>query len=123
MSRASVLIVEADPYIAISLREALNLVDLEVVGMASTVAEALRLGPKLRPDIGIFDVRLAGRRDGVEGARILREQLGLPVVFLAANADQASRVQTSGLDPVACLSTPVRMRHLVKAVEKALTPA
>ena len=123
MCRAKVLVVESDPFTAISLREVLGLVGLEVVGLARSVEEALRLGQELRPDIGIFDVRLAGRRDGIEGARLLRERLGLPVVFLAANSDQERRARSSGVDAVACLSKPVRSQHLVRAVEKAISAA
>ena len=40
------------------------------------------LAQNARPDIAIFDVRLAGRRDGIEGATLLRQQSGLPVVFV-----------------------------------------
>ena len=123
MCRAKVLVVEADPLIAISLRELLGLVGLEVVGLAPNVEEALRLGQELRPDIGIFDVRLAGRRDGIEGARLLRDRLGLPVVFLAADSDQELKARSSGVEPVACISKPVRSHHLVRAVEKALSAA
>ena len=77
MSKAMVLIVEDDAIEAMSMRAVLTLVGLEVIGVASCVNDALCLAENTCPDLAIFDVRLAGRRDGIEGAMILRRTVGL----------------------------------------------
>jgi DNA-binding NarL/FixJ family response regulator len=48
--------------------------DLEVVGEASTVAEALARAPAVRPDVAVLDVRLPDG-DGISVCRDLRSQL------------------------------------------------
>jgi two-component system response regulator DevR len=61
--------------------------DLEVVGEASTGAEALARVPAARPDVAVLDVRL-GEGDGIEVCRALRaEHPGLACLMLTSFAD------------------------------------
>ena len=120
MSKAKVLIVEDDAIEAMSMREVLTLVGLEVIGVASCVNDALCLAENTRPDLAIFDVRLAGRRDGIEGAMILRRTVGLPVIFVTGQSDAATIARAAEAEPVAFLSKPVPSRQLVAAINNAI---
>jgi len=61
--------------------------DLEVVGEAGTVAEALSRIPALRPDVAIFDVRLPDG-SGVEVCREIRSRLpSTACIMLTSYAD------------------------------------
>jgi len=61
--------------------------DLEVVGEAGTVAEALSRIPALRPDVAIFDVRLPDG-SGVEVCREIRSDLpSTACIMLTSYAD------------------------------------
>ena len=71
----------------LGLTEVLNKAGHAVVGIAPTVNDAARLAATTNPDGALMDIRLGGQRDGVEGAQLLREQFGIPVVFLTAQAD------------------------------------
>ncbi|HXV25930.1 MAG TPA: response regulator [Alphaproteobacteria bacterium] len=119
-SKAKVLIVEDDAIEAMGMEAVLTLVDAEVVGVAARVRDALLLAEKTRPDVVIFDVRLAGRRDGIEGALILHKRMGLPVVFVTAQSDTATIARASEAEPVAFLPKPVPAGELVEAVEQAV---
>ena len=103
-----VLILEDEALIALSMQEVLSLVGVEVVGVAATVGEALRLAGSTNPDVAICDVRLAGRRDGIDGAVLLHESSGLPVIFVTGQDDSATRQRAAKVDPVAYLEKPVR---------------
>ncbi|GAA1896615.1 response regulator transcription factor [Lapillicoccus jejuensis] len=72
--------------------------DLECVGTASSVAEALRLVREVRPDLVVMDVRLDDG-DGVDAtAALTAEHPDLRVVVLSAYVDAAllARAERSG---------------------------
>ena len=119
MPKAKVLIVDDDAYGAMEMQQLLTLVDFDVVGVAASVNDALCLAENTHPNLAIFDVHLAGRRDGIEGAAILRDRLGLPVVFVTDHDKLATRRRAAIVEPVAYLEKPVQARRLIKAVEQA----
>jgi DNA-binding NarL/FixJ family response regulator len=63
---------DSDEFLA-SARRLLSAQSLDVVGVASSGAETLRLAVELRPDVALVDVHL-GEEDGLELARQLAEQ-------------------------------------------------
>jgi DNA-binding NarL/FixJ family response regulator len=115
-----VLIVEDNAVIAFGMREVLSHAGFDVVGTATTVGEALRVAAETRPDVAIMDVRLAGRRDGIEGALLLRQGSGLPVLFLTGQDDIVTRLRAAAAEPAAYLLKPVSGERLVHAVQRAL---
>ncbi len=115
-----VLILEDEALIALSMQEVLSLVGVEVVGVAATVGEALRLAGSTNPDVANCEVRLAGRRDGIDGAVLLHESSGLPVIFVTGQDDSATRQRAAKVDPVAYLEKPVRPQELIAAVQAAI---
>jgi two-component system invasion response regulator UvrY len=60
---------------------------LRLVGVAASGEEAIRLFPRLKPDLVLLDVHLPGI-DGVEAARIIREEEpSIVVVLVSAKPD------------------------------------
>ena len=118
-----VLIVEDEPLIALSLSEVLTLVGFEVVGVAARVSDALTIAQNTPPDVAILDVRLAGKRDGIEGAVQLRRILNIPVVVLTAQADEDTRARAAFLNPAGYLVKPVHSEQIVAALQKAFPTA
>jgi two-component system, response regulator PdtaR len=115
-----VLIVEDNAVIALGMREVLSQAGFDVVGTAATVGEALRVAADTCPDIAIMDVTLAGRRDGIEGALLLRQGSRLPVLFLTGQDDLVTRLRAASAQPAAYLLKPVSGERLVNAVRCAL---
>jgi two-component system, response regulator PdtaR len=117
-----VLVAEDDPLVAMSLHEMLSRFGLEVVGVAAAVSDALRIAQTTRPDIAIFDVTLRGKRDGIEGAVLLRSFLDIPVVFLTGQGDEGTRARALAVNRAAYLCKPARPQDILAAVDKALGP-
>src|SRR5262249_26365665 len=120
MEKPKVLIVEDDAMILRGMRDVLTLFGIDVVGVAGNVSDALRIAENIRPDLAIFDIRLRGRRDGIEGVRLLRERFDVPVVLLTANTERAIRARAAKIAPAACLTKPAHPQHIIAAIERAL---
>ena len=114
-----VLILEDDILVAWSLQEVLTLVGYEVSGIAATVDDALCLAEVPRPALAIVDVRLAGQRDGIEGAELLQQQFGVAVIFLTGEVDKETAQRASKVNPISYLVKPVHSQQLVDAIRTA----
>ncbi len=75
-----VLLVEDEPLVALSLKEALQDAGCTVRGPAATLAEAERLAHEEGLDAAVMDVNLPGGRSLALGARLAA--LGVPVVYV-----------------------------------------
>ena len=88
---ARILIVEDDFILQSELRRSLIEEGFKVVGAAATADDAVRLAREKRPDIVIMDIRLRGKRDGVDAAIELFQQHGIRTIFATAHADPETR--------------------------------
>jgi two-component system, response regulator PdtaR len=89
--------------------EVLTLVGFDVVGVATRVSEALRIAEVTKANLAIFDVRLAGRRDGIEGAALLRDRVGLPAGCVSAHGDRAPRERASKVGAAGYVEKPAHI--------------
>ena len=113
---AKVLIVEDDKLTALGIAEVVTLAGYDVIGSVSSVSEAVDRACVVYPDIAVFDIRLAGRRDGVEGAAILKEMGGAKVVFVSAEQAGEPLERARAVQPVALLLKPCHPRDLLLQV-------
>jgi DNA-binding NarL/FixJ family response regulator len=88
MEKIRVFLLDDHEVVRVGVRELLESDgDVEVVGEASTAAEALARVPAVRPDVAVLDVRLPDG-DGVTVCRELRSQLpDLACLMLTSFAD------------------------------------
>jgi two-component system, response regulator PdtaR len=115
-----ILLVEDQVLIALGLTELLHETGHEVVGVAATVSDALVVAANTKPDVAVVDVRLGGRQDGIEGAQLLQEQFGVPVVFLTAQTDLETKDRAAAVNAVVFLQKPVHPERLVRAIQTAV---
>jgi two-component system, response regulator PdtaR len=116
----SILIVEDDFLIAMQAESALMDAGFSVSGVATTAEEALALAKQRRPVIVIMDIRLAGRRDGIDAAGDLFRELGVRCVFATAHDDQQTRARAEPFGPLGWLAKPYTMASLINLVREAI---
>jgi DNA-binding NarL/FixJ family response regulator len=115
-----VLIVE-DDYLVASLAEAaLSESGFAVIGVADSVADALKLADSGRPEIVIMDIRLKGQRDGIEGARELLSAYGSRCIFATAHHDSDTRRRAEATAPLGWLPKPYTASALVALTRRAV---
>ena len=117
---ARILVVEDEQIVAEDLSRKLRRIGHQVVGTAATGEDAARLAVELRPDLVLMDIRLRGRMDGREAARIIQRMTGAPVVYITAYSDVFLRNPEPTQPPGLCLSKPFSFHQLKTAVEVAL---
>jgi two-component system, response regulator PdtaR len=119
-SPARILIVEDEHIVALGLEATILDAGMEVTGIAATAQEAVELARSTVPDLIIMDIRLAGRRDGVDAARDIFDELGLRCVFATAHHDAATRHRAEHARPLAWVSKPYQSSALLRAISEAL---
>lgn len=115
-----VLIVEDDYLVATELEATLVDAGFQVVGVASTADQAIRLARIQRPDLAIVDVRLIGQRDGVDAAVTMFNELGVRSIFATAHDDPDTRERAKAASPIAWLAKPYTPARLIPLIRGAL---
>ena len=118
MPGAKIFIVEDEILIAEDLRLVLQKMGYQVVGIASSGAEAIRKAQKLHPDLVLMDVRLQGPMNGVETARQIRSTADIPIIFITAYAFVLASLEPN--DRYTRLAKPFSPSQLQAAIETAL---
>lgn len=117
---AGILIVEDDFLIAMQAENALADAGFNVVGVATSADEAIALARERRPRIALMDIRLAGRRDGIDVASELFRAFGVRCVFATAHDDLQTRTRAAPFSPLGWLTKPYTMASLISLVRDAL---
>ena len=115
-----VLIAEDDFLVAMQMEETLSAAGLLVVGVAVTADEAIDLARREHPILVVMDVRLGGKRDGIDAARELLQQFNVRCLFATANDDPFTRERAEAYAPLGWLTKPYTMASLLAAVAAAL---
>ncbi|OGQ97192.1 MAG: hypothetical protein A2284_00010 [Deltaproteobacteria bacterium RIFOXYA12_FULL_61_11] len=122
-SKGNILIVEDERLIALELKHSLEDRGFRCAGFASNADQALELARRLRPDLVLMDIRLEGQGDGIGAAKILQQELGLPVIFLTSHSDETTVRRAAELGPYGYLLKPIEEHELTLALEMALSKA
>ena len=119
-----VLIVEDELLVAWHLESLVRDQHLEVCGLVPDGEGAIEQAGDLDVDLILMDIRLAGRMDGIEAARRIRENRGTPIIFITAHGDPATCAHIERVLPGApVLAKPVTGEQLREAIAVAFKPS
>ena len=120
MRTAKMLIVEDESVVAMDIQRGLTTLGYPRPELAASGTEALEKASELRPDLVLMDIRLHGDMDGIDAAEQIRANLGIPVVYLTAYADDKTVERATKTQPYGYILKPFRERELGTAIEVAL---
>ncbi|MBI3260631.1 MAG: PAS domain S-box protein, partial [Ignavibacteriae bacterium] len=118
-SPLNILIVEDENIVALDLKSILTYLGYKVVGITGYGEEAVTMIHSLKPDAVLMDIGLRGTMDGVEAARIIREEMNTPVIFITANADAATLNRAKITEPYGFILKPFDEREIQTTLEMA----
>ncbi len=120
MEKAKILIVEDEPIIAMETKSALDGLGYCVTSIADTGDKAIEIVQTEKPDIVLMDIRIKGKMDGIEVAKIIRTQFEIPVVFMTAYLDKKQFEEAKMTMPFGYILKPVQERELKITIEMAI---
>src|ERR1039458_2517528 len=109
-----VVIAEDDLFMADMLEDTLVDAQYEVCGIARTVARAVELCERHKPDLAVFDLRLAEGGLRTEIAAGLTPQGPPGILYATGNPGEVSLTEAGG---EACLAKPYRAEDVVRALK------
>lgn len=113
----NILIVEDEAIIAEDLKESLQGLGYNVAGVAASYDEAMELLKREKPDFVMLDIILDGPKDGIALAADIREEYGIPFIFLTSHADRATVERAKAVKPSGYLLKPFEEDDLYSAIE------
>ena len=117
--KKQILVVEDEGLIAEDIKTRLERFGYTVPAIAGSGEEALRLARYAPIDLVVMDIRIKGAMDGIATAQALKEELGLPVIYLTAHADQDTVNRAKFTEPLGYVLKPVGDASLSSVVQIA----
>ena len=117
---STILIVDDEAIIVMRLEERLTTMGYTVAGMAASGEDAVEKARVMRPDIVLMDIVMPGKMNGIEAAKIITDELDIPVVFVTSYADDAIIEKAKNARPYGYIVKPFNELEIKAAIEIAL---
>jgi PAS domain S-box-containing protein len=119
-NRLRLLIVENDRVTARDLEATLRRRGFIVTGIAYSANQALDLLKGEKPDLVLLDIQLDGQEDGVELARTLRDEHGIPSIFVTGYSEESILSRARSASPAAFLRKPFSDAEIAVCLESVV---
>ncbi|MBP7737630.1 MAG: response regulator [Spirochaetes bacterium] len=120
MKTLRLLIVEDEMIIASMLAEILTGRGHEVIGIAGTGDEAIALIEALGPDLVFMDIKLKGKKDGIETAEEIYLRYRVPVIYMTAHSDNETVRRAETTVSYGYVMKPFRENEIFTSLDEAL---
>jgi two-component system sensor histidine kinase/response regulator len=120
MSRETILVVEDEKIIAFEIQEILKKLEYHVPAAVTSGEEALEEAKRLSPSLVLMDIKLKGNMDGIDCAERLKNELGIPVIFITAHTDKDTFQRSQKAEPFDYIVKPFIVKELGKRIEMVL---
>lgn len=123
MEQPRLWIVEDEAIVAMDLQNRLMARGYQVLGISSYAEDAIEKIREHRPDIVLMDIVLKGEMDGITAAGAIKEEMGIPVVYLTAYADKQTIERAKVTEPYGYILKPFEEPNVLSVLEIALYKA
>jgi CheY-like chemotaxis protein len=120
LNKFNIAIVEDEGIVAMDIRKSLQLLGYNVSFVSDTGEKAINKLNEFKSDLVLMDIVLKGKMDGIETAKIITEEMNIPVVFLSAFEDENTRKRTEHIKYYGYVTKPFEDSNLKSVIENAL---
>ena len=114
------LIVEDETLIAEELKERLSRLGFSVIGTVDSAEDGIDIATRELPDIVLLDIRLKGKKDGIQAAREIRQRVDLPIVYVTAYSDHLTVERVKHTDHDGFILKPFHRHELQSTIQIAI---
>ncbi|GBD40121.1 Transcriptional regulatory protein LiaR [bacterium HR37] len=119
--KKKILLIEDEVLTARNVKNTLEKVGYSVsVISGSKVKDILGRVSKICPHLVVMDVVIGKKHDGIEIAKKIRSELGVPIVYLTSYTDRAMLERVKVTEPYGYIIKPFEMVELLSTIEIAL---
>jgi len=116
---SKILIVEDDIIMAADLKQRLESMGYNIVGIASKGKDAIKKCKETNPDLILMDIFIKGDIDGIETAQTIRNIYNIPHIYLTGNYDNTIFKRAATTLPHGYITKPFDDTGLQNAIERA----
>lgn len=120
MLNSKILIVENERIVANDLKQQLEDLGYEVIGISGTGEDALKKTREKSPDLILMDIIITGDVDGIETAKQIKERYSIPFIYLTAYYDDEILERASLTQPAGYITKPFNNVGIHAAIQMAL---
>lgn len=117
-TRATVLIIEDEPMIAMDLETIVRDLGHDVAGIAVTADEAVALAKLTKPGLVLADIQLADNSSGIDAVRDILNEFPVPVIFITAFPERLLTGERP--EPTFLITKPFQRPTVKAAIAQAL---
>ena len=118
--KINVFVVEDESIISKDIQTTLKKLGYRIVGSADTGEEAVEKIRIVKPEVVLMDIMLKGSMTGIDAANVIKEELGIPVIYLTAYADDATLAKAKITEPYGYILKPFEEIDLHTSIEMAI---
>jgi len=121
VSFTKILIIEDDDVTALNLTLSLEALDYEVVSTANNNKQsALKKLKVYYPDLVLIDIDLKGKKEGIEIAQFIRDNIPRPFIYLTAHSESTILISAKQTEPYGYIVKPFDPISLHTTIQMAL---
>jgi PAS domain S-box-containing protein len=120
VSLNKILVVEDEVIISMEIQERVKALGYEVVGTADTMDKAIEQARTKKPDLCLMDIMLKGTGTGIDAAKVIYDELNIPIIFMTAYSDDATLEKAKVVSPYGYILKPLDKNAMRIAIEIAL---
>lgn len=114
--KPKILICEDEMVIALDLKQTLSRMGYEIVGTVTKGEDLITRFDETKPDLVITDIKLKGKLNGIEAAKIITEKNNVPILFLTGQSDEKTFQEAMMTNPCSYLRKPFTESSLYDAI-------
>ena len=122
-NKYKILVVEDEYIVAADIKMTLKRLNYFVTSTVDNGEDAITKAASEKPDLILMDITLKGSLDGIETAKMIMEQHGIPVIYLSALNDERTINRALSTKPYGYLIKPFALVELQTVIKSALTKA